>query len=319
MSDTVNVAAGQTLSVASGQTVESLELINAGTVSNAGTVQADLIQRLDAAATDTDTATASLQRDRLLDAAATDTDTATATASVIGGAALIAVATDADTATATLQRNQPLTAAASDADTTIATVVRERELVSVATDTDTALATRVTRIRATAEATDSDRAIASRFALTDANDPIQVIVDLLELEAKSAYTTRKPTIKRYFDDAPAERGPGANQPPDIYVWSPTSATLDRHSMDDQQFDRQNTLQILIMSLDEPAVIDVANDVVGILSKRLQDNRDVTPFIDLAPTQVSDFRRQTSARDTDHFVTRVTVETKNLPDTGLTNR
>jgi hypothetical protein len=153
------------------------------------------------------------------------------------------------------------------------------------------------------------------------NDPVEVIVQLLNIASDSSFTTQRPQVKRYFDDAPSERGPGAGQPPVLYVWSPTSATIDRHSMDDQQFNRANTLQVLAMSLDEQSVIQLQSDVVDIISRFLSDNRQTTPFIDVAPTQASDFRRQTSARKTDHHVSRVTVETTNLPDTRkrLTNR
>jgi hypothetical protein len=149
------------------------------------------------------------------------------------------------------------------------------------------------------------------------NDPVEVIVQLLNIASDSSFSTQRPQVKRYFDDSPSERGPGAGQPPVLYVWSPTSATLDRHSMDDQQFNRANTLQVLVMSLREEEAIALADDVVTILSQFLQDNRGTTPFNDLAPVQSSDFRRQTSARKTDHFVTRVTVETTNLPLTGRT--
>jgi hypothetical protein len=89
-------------------------------------------------------------------------------------------------------------------------------------------------------------------------------------------------------------------------------------MDDQQFYRENVALVLIMSLSEQQVIDVQADVVQILSEYLQDNREATPFNDLAPTQASDFREQKEARLTDHFATQVRVETKNLPATGLAN-
>jgi hypothetical protein len=290
---------------------------------------------LTASATDIDTAAGITQRNRSLTANAIDIDTATATTqrnrSLTGSAAdidtatgvrvprrkLTANATDIDTATATAQRTRSLTANAADVDTTTATAQRTRSLTANAADIDTASGARVNQRKLTANAADIDSAIAGRFSFADVNDPVRVVADLLEIEPKQAYTiTEKPTIKPYFDDAPAERGPGADQPPDIYVFSPTSATLDRHSMDDAQFNRSNTLQLIIMSLDEREVIDLAGDVVNILSKRLQDNDGITPFIDLAPTQVSDFREQKQSRVTDHFVTRVTVETTNLTDTGL---
>jgi hypothetical protein len=157
------------------------------------------------------------------------------------------------------------------------------------------------------------------MSISSADSHVQVVIDLLQAEPDTSWSvTGSPRIKDYFDDAASEKGPGAGQPPVIYVWSPTAATLDRHSMDDNQFYRQNTAQVLITSLGEKQAIDVQNDVVQILSEYLQDNRTDTPFNDLAPTQAADNREQKEARLTDHFVTQVTVETKNLPTTGLGN-
>jgi hypothetical protein len=155
------------------------------------------------------------------------------------------------------------------------------------------------------------------MSISSANSHVEVVVDLLKAEPDSSYSINgRPKIKTFQDDAASERGPGAGQPPVIYVHSPTGSTLDRHSMDDQQFNQSNTARIQIFSLDEQAVLDLQDDVIEILSQFLQDNRNATPFNDLAPTQASDFREQKQARITDHFVTQVTVETTNLTDTGL---
>lgn len=157
------------------------------------------------------------------------------------------------------------------------------------------------------------------MSISSATSHVQVVIDLLEAEPDSTWSVAgSPRIKDFFADAAAEKGPGADQPPVIYVWSPTGATLERHSMDDQQFYRENVALVLIMSLSQQQVVDVQADVVQVLSEYLQDNREATPFNDLAPTQASDFREQKEARLTDHFATQVRVETKNLPLTGLAN-
>jgi hypothetical protein len=157
------------------------------------------------------------------------------------------------------------------------------------------------------------------MSISSATSHVQVIIDLLEAEPDTTWSVSgSPRIKDFFADAAAEKGPGADQPPVIYVWSPTGANIERHSMDDQQFYRENVALVLIMSLSEQQVIDVQADVVQILSEYLQDNREATPFNDLAPTQASDFREQKEARLTDHFATQVRVVTKNLPTTGLAN-
>jgi hypothetical protein len=157
------------------------------------------------------------------------------------------------------------------------------------------------------------------MSISSASSHVEVVIELLQAEPDASYSiSGRPQIKSFQDDAASERGPGAGQPPVIYVHSPTGSTLERHSMDDQQFNKGNTARVQIFGLTETAVIDLQADVVRILSQFLQDNRQATPFNDLAPTQASDFREQKQARLTDHFVTQVTVETTNLTDTGLAN-
>jgi hypothetical protein len=157
------------------------------------------------------------------------------------------------------------------------------------------------------------------MSISSADSHVQVVIELLQAEPDTTWSiSGSPRIRDFFDDASAEKGPGANQPPVIYVYSPTAATLERHSMDDAQFYRENTAQILIMSLSQSQVVDVQNDVINILSEYLQDNRNDTPFNDLAPTAAADNREQKEARLTDHFVAQVTVETRNLPLTGRAN-
>ena len=53
----------------------------------------------------------------------------------------------------------------------------------------------------------------------------------------------------------------------------------------------------------------------ILSQYLDDNNTQTPYTDVAPVGEEDFREQTPARRTDHYVMSVEVETRGLQDTG----
>lgn len=123
-----------------------------------------------------------------------------------------------------------------------------------------------------------------------------------------------PTVKRYWDDTQSERGPGADQPAILYVWSPTGSTLDRFSRDGDEFDREDTVEVQAWSLDETECERLQRDVVDILSKYLDDNRVRTPYNDLAPTGTEDFREQTARRRTDHYVMAVEVETRGLEAT-----
>ena len=152
------------------------------------------------------------------------------------------------------------------------------------------------------------------MSVSNADHHVQVVIDLLEDADTQQWTPDTPDIRNYWDDSGSERGNGADMPAVLYVWSPTGSTLDRFSGDGDKFDRQDTIEIQIWSLDEPETQQLQNDVVDILSQYLDDNKIRTPFSDLAPTGTDDFREQTSATHTDHYVMSVEVGTRGLQDT-----
>lgn len=149
---------------------------------------------------------------------------------------------------------------------------------------------------------------------SNAEHHVGVIIDLLEDTSHSDWTADKPTIKRYWDDAQSERGPGADMPAILYVWSPTGSTLERFSVDGDKFDQNDTVEIQIWSLDEVEVEQLQGDTVDILSRFLDDNKVRTPYSDVAPVGTDDFREQTPARRTDHYIMSVEIATRGLSDT-----
>ena len=153
------------------------------------------------------------------------------------------------------------------------------------------------------------------MSVSNADHHVQVVIDLLEAADAGQWTPNTPDIRNYWDDSGSERGNGADMPAVLYVWSPTGSTLERFSSDGDKFDRQDTIEIQIWSLDEPETQQLQSDVVDILSQYLDDNKIRTPFSDLAPTGIDDFREQTSATHTDHYVMSVEVETRGLQDTA----
>ena len=151
---------------------------------------------------------------------------------------------------------------------------------------------------------------------TAETNTVEIVTDLLAQAGDfDLWTTDTPDVKRYGEDSSSERGNGADMPAVLYVWSPTGSTLDRFSGDGDKFDRQDTIEIQIWSLDEPETQQLQSDVVDILSQFLDDNKIRTPYSDLAPTGVDDFREQTSATHTDHYVMSVEVEARGLQDTA----
>lgn len=151
------------------------------------------------------------------------------------------------------------------------------------------------------------------MSTTSAEHHVAAIIDLLE--AATTWTpTTDPVVKRYWDDAQSERGPGADQPAILYVWSPTGSTLDRFSMDGDDFRRNDTVEVQAWSLDETETDQLQRDITDILSQYLDDNKTETPYTDVAPVNEEDFREQKPARTTDHYVMAVEVETDGLQDT-----
>ena len=152
------------------------------------------------------------------------------------------------------------------------------------------------------------------MSVSNADHHVQVVIDLLKDADSQQWTPDTPDIRNYWDDSGSERGNGADMPAVLYVWSPTGSTLERFSSDGDKFDRQDTIEIQIWSLDEAETQQLQSDVVDILSQYLDDNKIRTPYSDLAPTGTDDFREQTSATHTDHYVMSVEVGTRGLQDT-----
>lgn len=128
--------------------------------------------------------------------------------------------------------------------------------------------------------------------------------------------TTPPNVRSYWDDAQNEKGPGADQPAVIYVWSPVDSTLERFSIDDGELRENNTVEIQIWTLDEQEAVTLSNDIVEILSKYMADNKDRTPYAEVQPSGLSDFREQKNARMTNHYIMSVEIDTDGLITTGL---
>jgi len=153
------------------------------------------------------------------------------------------------------------------------------------------------------------------MSITTATQPVQAIIDLLENADSTEWTpTQDPVVKNYWNDSQSERGPGDGQPPILYVWSPTGSTLDRFSVDGDDFQRNDTVEVQAWSLVESETVGLQEDVIDILSQYLDDNETDTPYTDVAPVNAEDFREQTPARSTQHYVMSVEVETVDLEAT-----
>lgn len=153
--------------------------------------------------------------------------------------------------------------------------------------------------------------------VTNEEHHVEAIIDLLsQAEDYAFWRPTPPTVRKYWADSQSEKGPGADQPAILYVWSPTDSTLERFSVDDTELQQQDTVEVQVWSLDETEATILQEDVTRILSEYLDDNQTNVPYTDVAPVVESDYREQKNARSTDYYITAVEVETDGLTEAGV---
>jgi hypothetical protein len=292
--NTLSVASGTTESIASGEFVRR-SISNAGTVANAGTVQAGVQPRT-----------------RDIDAG----DVTTTRVRELGS-----VAKDIDVSAAAITVTNILSAVASDIDTQTATLSRSRELVANGVDIDDGTAPLLIGVTLSATATDADSGEGITLALivpeTTAiprTQPVQTIQDILE-RTEGVWRAEEPIVKNYWDEAQSERGQGADQPPKLYVWQPASESHDKFSLDGDHSDDTVTIEVLVYSLNETEAKRYAADVRGLLQLYINDNADVTEYTEIKPVNTNDYREQNNRRATEQYVLSVEVEMRTLQETG----
>lgn len=154
------------------------------------------------------------------------------------------------------------------------------------------------------------------MSVTNADHAVQNVINLLENADPTEWTPETPNVHRYWDVAQSEKGPGADQPGEIYVWSPTGSDLEQFSIDGNRYDQTDTIEVQIWTLDDVEVQQLQADVTRILSGYLDDNAVDTPYSTVKPTTENDFREQKMAQHTDHYIMSVELDTRGLSNTGL---
>jgi len=147
---------------------------------------------------------------------------------------------------------------------------------------------------------------------TSAAEAVETIYDILD---GYAWNLTDPTVKYHWEKVQSHKGPGAGQPPEIYVFSPTDDSIDKFSADGQFTDETQTVLVEIYVLKDDSnpteIKQYARETVEILQAYYDDNKVRTNFTDIEPTNQADFRAQSSARQSDHFIHTVEVEGRKL--------
>ena len=261
---------------------------------------------------DADTSQAIRTRLRTIQGQASDADTATARTTRVR--ALLTQATDADTSQAISTRLRTIQGQASDADTATARTTRVRALLTQATDVDATQAVLTRGRKLVGEATDADTAVLFVAPKTAATDPRTAIIEILD--GSGLWPGDVPVIKPIEETTPKQRQNTTT--PAIYAHKPVADTIERFSADGLDLTEDETVELYIYILEPedntpPGTVarEYRNRVVNILAEYMNDNYSRTEFHSVEPTGATDARASTIARQTDHHVYSVEVETHRL--------
>ena len=146
---------------------------------------------------------------------------------------------------------------------------------------------------------------------------VEAIEELLSEFAQddANWTGDAPSVQFYWDVPQSEKqSMGIDLPPNIYVWSPTSAQLPQFSADGDLFQREATVEVQVWSYDAIDVREYHRDVIQLLSNYFADNTAQTEFVDIRPVNASDFREQKNPKTGEPYIMSVEVELQALDDT-----
>lgn len=147
-------------------------------------------------------------------------------------------------------------------------------------------------------------------ALINSFDPIAQIVALLD--DASIYQLDKPErIAPIWEYSHNDRINFPN--PALYVYAPTEATVDKFAIDGDSINQTNTIEILIMTLDEFDTRTYQSDIVAGLTQFYDDNQIETGFHRFENITASDIRNEHITQQTDHYIASVTVEVQRFTD------
>jgi len=147
--------------------------------------------------------------------------------------------------------------------------------------------------------------------ITAETDPVDALTTILS-ESRSEFFTTKPEIYKLHETTPAGR---ENQRTDAaYILESAGTELNRFGVTPGTQDAQTEdgqVQIYVYSLDNQSAKITAQEIVAYLREFLSDNYFGTNFLNIEPTNISDRRASSIARQTDHYVYVVDIQTERL--------
>ena len=150
-------------------------------------------------------------------------------------------------------------------------------------------------------------------ATSNASDPVQAVVDLLNGAATSVWTNADPEVHLQWDVS--QRGKENNPDPALYVWSPVEGNFDAFDGEYSSLDETQTVEVDCWTMDAQETATLSDDVIQFLSEYGNDNESNTQFLHIRPSSVNDARAEHIARQTDHYIATLQITVRNLRDTG----
>lgn len=135
---------------------------------------------------------------------------------------------------------------------------------------------------------------------------VETCVDLLDGEAAATWTNTTPEVHKLHDLTPRARENNSDDA--VYVWSPAETNFERFSADGDNLLQDDTVEIVVATLDETRTARLIEDVVDVMGQYIDDNETDTTFHSVEPSAAADDRAETVVRSTQHFTGTVTVST-----------
>jgi len=150
------------------------------------------------------------------------------------------------------------------------------------------------------------------MSITTERDPVDALVEILEAAGTGEFRNTKPEIYKLHETTPKGRQNNRNDA--LYILESAGTDLNRFGVFPNQRDSQTEdghVQCYLYSLNEQRVKTQAQDVVNYLRVYISDNYSKSDFLNIEPTNISDRRASSIARQTDHYVYVVDIQTERL--------
>jgi len=147
---------------------------------------------------------------------------------------------------------------------------------------------------------------------TNATEAVEAVYEILD--NTTTWTNAAPDVFYMWEIPTSEKGPGADMPPQIYVWELVDMSITKFSADGDLTNEVHTVMAQIWLLkdsDETLIREYQRDIIDLFTEYYSDVRSRTTFVELRPISAADFREQSIPAASDYFINEVEIEAAKL--------